>query len=396
MEGQGASGCDAQGPRMKDDAQRSLLQWLAPEFAATGLLRDEPWVQACAREAESMYAVKPLAIAAVSMVVVEPFAIDYLRQAPVLVVAAAQGMECFRPSEREFVQQDWHAAIQDRPKLRDLLKSYGLIRPLRALKGQAFRAGPTEYQIIQNLCDIPPSPLAQAIPTAIRKQHNWLRALGEWSETMCRRQQSAKALFEWAVCAMGEHAASTAGGLLDQASSVADYAAFHIDRFNRRWSYERAYRAAIEWHDELARASSEKAYLLTHKIGWNDVIDYGDLPRRRIIDGYEIVALQSGAVLHAEGADMHHCVASYAGNVIRGFSRIFSVRKDGQRIATFEISKSGFLLASGEFLQLPARKRSPYKLIQTKGPYNADVSPDVEKVIQAFISGLNENTAAVG
>lgn len=91
---------------------------------------------------------------------------------------------------------------------------------------------------------------------------------------------------------------------------------------------------------------------------------------------------------------MHHCVASYAGNVIRGFSRIFSVRKDSQRVATFEISKSGFLLASGEFLQLPARKRSPYKLIQTKGPCNADVSPDVEKVIQAFILGLNEDTAA--
>jgi hypothetical protein len=381
---------------MKDDAQKSLLQWLAPEFAANGLLRDEPWVQPCAREVENMFAVKPLAIAAVTMVVVAPFAIDYLRQAPVLVVAAAQGMECFRPSEREFIQRDWQAIIHDRPKLRDLLKYYGLIRPLRAFKGQAFRAGPTEYQVIQNLCDIPPSPLAQAIPTAIRKQHNWLRALGEWSEAMCRREQSAKALFDWAVCAMGDHTARAAGGTLDQASAVADYASFDIRRFNRRWSYERAYRAALEWHDELARASSEKAYLLTHKIGWNDVIDYGDLPRRKIIDGYEFVALQSGAALHAEGADMHHCVASYAGNVIRGFSRIFSVRRDGQRLATFEVSKSGFLLASGEFLQLPTRKRSPYKLIQIKGPYNAEVSPAVENTIQAFISSLNEDTPTVG
>ena len=381
---------------MKDDAQKSLLQWLAPEFAANGLLRDEPWVQACAHEAENMFAVRPLAIAAVTMVVAEPFAIDYLRQAPVLVVAAAQGMECFRPSEREFIQQDWQAIVHDRPKLRDLLRYYGLIRPLRALKGQAFRAGPTEYQTIQNLCDIPPSPLAQAIPSAIRKQHNWLRALGEWSEAMCRREQSAKALFDWAVRAMGDHTASTAGGSLDQASAVADYAAFHIGRFNRRWSYERAYRAALEWHDELAQASSEKAYLLTHKIGWNEVIDYGDLPRRRIIDGYEIVALQSGAALHAEGAEMHHCVASYAGNVIRGFSRIFSVRGDGQRLATFEVSKSGFLLASGEFLQLPARKRSPYKLIQIKGPYNSEVSQDVEKAIQAFISSLNQAAPTVG
>ena len=93
---------------------------------------------------------------------------------------------------------------------------------------------------------------------------------------------------------------------------------------------------------------------------------------------------------------MHHCVASYAGNVIRGFSRIFSVRGDGQRLATFEVSKSGFLLASGEFLQLPARKRSPYKLIQINGPYNAEVSQEVEKAIQAFISSLNQAAPTVG
>jgi hypothetical protein len=93
---------------------------------------------------------------------------------------------------------------------------------------------------------------------------------------------------------------------------------------------------------------------------------------------------------------MHHCVASYAGNVIRGFSRIFSVRGDGRRVATFEISKSGFLLASGEFLQSPSRKRPPYKLIQLKGPYNAEVSHEVEKAIHAFISGLNETARSTG
>jgi hypothetical protein len=375
---------------MKDDGQKSLLQWLAPELAAKGVLGNEPWVQTSARQAEDMFSVKPLAIAAVTMAVIEPFAIDYLRQAPVLVVAAAQGMECCRPMEREFVLRDWQTIIHDRPKLRDLLRYYGLVRPLRALKGQAFRAGPTEYQIITNLCDIPPSPLAQAIPTSIRKQNTWLRALGEWSEAMCRREQSAKALLDWAVCAMGDHTGSITAGTLDQASAVADYAAFHIDSFNRRWRYERAFRAALEWHEELARASNEKAYLLTHKMGWDDVIDYGDLPGRVIIEGYEIVALQSGAALHAEGADMHHCVASYAGNVIRGFSRIFSVRRDGRRVATFEISKSGFLLASGEFLQLPSSKRAPYKLVQIKGPYNAEVSHETEKAIHAFISGLSE------
>jgi hypothetical protein len=379
---------------MKDDGQKSLLQWLAPEFAAKGVLRNEPWVQISASEAEEMFPVKPLAIAAVTMVVVEPFAIDYLRQAPVLVVAAAQGMECFRETDREFVLRDWQTIVHDRPKLRDLLKYYGLVRPLRALNGQAFRGGPTEHQVIQNLCDVPPSPLAQAIPASHRDQHTWLRALGEWSGAMQRQEQSARTLFDWAAYALGNHI-SRAGGSLDQASAVADYAAFHVDSFNRRWSYQRAFRVALEWHEELARASSEKAYLLTHKMGWNDLIDYGDLPRTRTIEEYEIVALQSGAALHAEGADMHHCVASYARNVIRGLSRIFSVRKNGRRVATFEISRSGFLLASGEFLQLPGGRLS-HKLIQIKGPYNAEVPQEVEQAIHAFISGLNETAPAAG
>jgi hypothetical protein len=100
---------------MKDDGQKSLLQWLAPELAANGVLQNEPWVQISARQAEDMFSVRPLAIAAVTMVVVESFAIDYLRQAPVLVVAAAQGMECFRPTEREFVLRDWQAIVRDRP-----------------------------------------------------------------------------------------------------------------------------------------------------------------------------------------------------------------------------------------------------------------------------------------
>lgn len=378
---------------MRDDGQKSLLQWLAPELAAKGVLGNEPWVQISARQAEDMFSVRPLAIAAVTMVVVEPFAIDYLRQAPVLVVAAAQGMECFRESDRDFVLRDWQAIVRDRPKLRDLLKFYGLIRPLRALDGQAFRGGQAEHQVIQNLCDISPSSLAQAIPTAIRDQHIWLRALGEWSDAMDRQEQSVRALFDWAAYALGSHILR-GGGTLDQASAVADYAAFHVEGFNRRWSYQRAYRAALEWHKELAQASSEKAYLLTHKMGWNDIIDYGDLPRTATIEGFEIVALQSGAALHAEGVDMHHCVASYARNVIRGLSRIFSVRKNGRRVATFEISRSGFLLASGEFLQLPGSRRLSHKLIQIKGPYNAEVSREIEQAIHAFISDLNEPAPA--
>ena len=68
------------------------------------------------------------------------------------------------------------------------------------------------------------------------------------------------------------------------------------------------------------------------------VIDYTPLPLLWKYGGLSFVALQTGKALHAEGAAMHHCVASYWENVAEGKSRIYSIRENGSRVATLELT----------------------------------------------------------
>ena len=50
------------------------------------------------------------------------------------------------------------------------------------------------------------------------------------------------------------------------------------------------------------------------------------------------VALQTGKVLQAEGAAMHHCVASYWADAVVDGSRIYSILENGSRVATLELT----------------------------------------------------------
>jgi hypothetical protein len=55
------------------------------------------------------------------------------------------------------------------------------------------------------------------------------------------------------------------------------------------------------------------------------------------VDGYTFVPLRSADDIAAEAAAMKHCVATYGGNVRHGYSRLWSVQRDGARAATLAI-----------------------------------------------------------
>lgn len=81
------------------------------------------------------------------------------------------------------------------------------------------------------------------------------------------------------------------------------------------------------------------------------------------VDGYEFVPLSSAAAVAEEAAVMRHCVSDYGDNIVAGASRIWSVRRAGQRVATLEI---GF--PTGD----------PFPCVsQVRGVENADVVPAV-------------------
>lgn len=98
-------------------------------------------------------------------------------------------------------------------------------------------------------------------------------------------------------------------------------------------------------------------------------------------DGWEAVELVSAADLLEEGTKMHHCVSSYSANCRAGTLRIFSVRLNGERKCTLEISAEAALHLLGD--------TPDFKISQNKGKHNASVSNE------ATVSFCRETLAAV-
>ena len=107
------------------------------------------------------------------------------------------------------------------------------------------------------------------------------------------------------------------------------------------------------------------------------------------------VALQTGKALRAEGAAMHHCVASYWQNVVNGRSRIYSIRENGRRVATLEVI--GRLTqykgpnATATASVRGTGQRSRYQMSQLVGARNSRPAPEVVKVVGTFVEEINNH-----
>jgi hypothetical protein len=368
---------------------RTLLQWLAPELARAGLVRNEEWIPLHAEEAGQMFDSRSLAIAATMMACVTPHAIDYLRQAPILATLLTGGNDCGELKVRKNLTEKWPILIRNRPKLRDLLEACGAALPLRALNGRALAGRRSELNVIKLLSNIPSSRLAQIIPkpTASRIQSCWLMALSEWTSIMERRSGSRSHLFDWAASAIADYFAAIdfvpfAGADFYSVEicclnvhEIADYV-LAGNHPNPRWDWLRARDEALAWH---RRQVDGKQFERELGIGWREPLsDYRGLPQTAEINGFTVVALRSGSALFEDGQAMRHCVASYARDIIGGDCFIYSVRRRGKRIATFELR-----------FAMPASTALQYKLIQLKGPCNSMVSIAVGDAVNRFVDWIN-------
>ena len=123
------------------------------------------------------------------------------------------------------------------------------------------------------------------------------------------------------------------------------------------------------------------------------VIDYTPLPLLWEDGGLSFVALQTGKALRAEGAAMHHCVASYWQNVVEGRSRIYSIVENGRRVATLELT-GRLTQYKGPNATLTASvrdigQRGRYQTSQLVGACNSRPAPGVAKVVGTFVEEIN-------
>lgn len=259
-------------------------------------------------------------------------AIQYLSQAPVLVLGAALGGPAVRRVNALYLQHKLVPLCERGAPLKEVMRAFHIAPPLRKLKPYAIfpAAGP----VITALSGMDPAVLGRIVPDTPGLQRKWLIALGAWRERLAARRRSPDLHFSWAAEAISRSSTQRGdiGTVVDLlvATTMPDNAEA---RFSAAWGWPRAMQEAEAWHGRLNGAAAAKRIGLPP----NTIIDLGTHPDEDTHDGLTFIALRTPELIAEEGAAMRHCVASYVRNVLDGHSHIVSIRSAGKRLATLEL-----------------------------------------------------------
>lgn len=281
--------------------------------------------------AASLYGNQGLKPAARAFGLVHERAVQYLAQAPVMVFSA--GVSSDLRTSALHLQFRLHTQCRDGVKLRDMMRDLGYPLPLRRLSPSALF--PNHAVAIDWLKRSPPTLLGRIIPVKSGKQRKWLSALSKLCASFAfRRAGLSQAMFDW----FAEQAA------LNELTDLGDMADFAIAAsrdiagatFNIDWAWPRATEEAALWHDKLTCEQMLRGTPFSRE----SIIDAGDHPDTMDAMGLQFVALRTPGDIAQEGSHMRHCVASYIPRVINGDCHIVSLRREGERCATLELSKT--------------------------------------------------------
>jgi hypothetical protein len=87
------------------------------------------------------------------------------------------------------------------------------------------------------------------------------------------------------------------------------------------------------------------------------------------INGLDIIPIDNSADLYREGAAMHHCVGAYSLSVVEGEHYVYSIRRDGERVATAAL----------------ARQDGRAVLQQIRGPCNVEPPAEIKTTIRRWL-----------
>ncbi|WP_246504392.1 PcfJ domain-containing protein [Bradyrhizobium agreste] len=115
---------------------------------------------------------------------------------------------------------------------------------------------------------------------------------------------------------------------------------------------------------DAARSAAENwrtVFALHTNLGRLPIADMWLRPGR--MAGYEFVPLDGIAAITEEAKAMRNCLNSYGGDLAHNRSRLWSIRKDGERVATLRIAR---------------RYRDPLpNIVELEGPGNATASQEL-------------------
>ena len=282
------------------------------------------------RRGRALYPNQGLHEAAVSFAGCHARAIQYLEQAPVLVIGGIPAGVRFQRQNSLYIQHKIVPLCERGAPLKEVMAAFNLPLPMRRIRPFALfpTVGPTLYAIAKN---VTPAVLGQIIPEKPGAQRKWLTAVHRWRTHLLRRRRSPDTYVGWVA-----RASALAGIGPDLVETVADFASQPNERFNEAWKWPRAQEEADLWHGRL---TAERALRGT-PFQPDTVLDLGTHPEIADHDGYTFIALRTPTAICEEGAVMRHCVATYLNAVASGRSHIVSIQHGGLRVATLELDSS--------------------------------------------------------
>ena len=104
---------------------------------------------------------------------------------------------------------------------------------------------------------------------------------------------------------------------------------FVVRPFTPSMSLKTATTLSADWHEAVA--NNLDGPNLAFPDPWYPAVRLGD---------YEILPIEDGASLYREGTAMHHCVGTYGDEVQRGNFYVYSIRRNGERVATVALCRN--------------------------------------------------------
>lgn len=362
------------------------------------------WEEPAALAAASLFKPANLKSAAAVMASQHPRALDYIRQAPILVPASRIATKQRGKGPWRDELKMWAHRVSMAPKLRDLMRLYNVAVQFRTLDSRILTQPRVWPANLMTTLRINPSTIAQAIPKGRTHQGMWLSANVRWYRRMLERGPSGDNglahpghYVEWAARNLSGFGSNTR---LDGygPEDLADMAIALGRGFNTRWTLAQAARACAEYHAGLHAAGA--ALAAQQNAAVRDAMMYGVGAHRVVIDeagpvpaamwgrnvpspvrtaefdkpvdyapwplewigktdlACKIVALDTPRKLYEEGVAMDHCVFDYWANVWGGASRIFSIRS---------LVYDGSVLPKGEGVTTVNIGASPYETYAVLG-----------------------------
>jgi hypothetical protein len=200
--------------------------------------------------------------------------------------------------------------------------------------------------------------IVSCMPDSLPRMRTWLRAVRYAGSIAGPRfaEWTAKHTLQLPVNGLGTFLENTADWV--RASLGHDGHQFVVRPFSPDMSLRTVTTLSAEWHEAVA----------SHLDGPQHAFPPPWIPAGTV-NGLDIAPIDNSADLYREGAAMHHCVGAHSWRVMDGGNYVYSIRRDGERVATAAL----------------ARKEGRPVLEQIRGPCNVEVSGDIKATLRRWL-----------